>query len=518
MNTQLLITNIGHIISIIITLSLIILVISRGHKKQINIVFFLLGIATIIWELSYITGVNISDPLVSRTAFMWNMASLFIVILNAHFALLITGRYQVQKKILGLIYLLGIGLVIFFATSPDLFLLPSEPKLYFTNFFVQGKYYFIGDIFFFGVLIYFLYHLLSAFKQGDFDMRNRLKYLIVSMLIAYGIGSVPLFLLYGVEINPLVSALFGLYSIPMAYSIVEYKLIDINIVAKRAFWYAIGVTIVAILIVLISSANEAIITNFPNFPRWILPGLSGMIAVSSAIIVWKKIRETDILKDEFINIIMHRFRTPITYIKWSVEMLKTLSTNEEQKKELDNIEEENTVLVGLTDTLVNLANIGGNEKSYALTEENLAEIIKKVINKKKVRINAKKITIDTEFENNLPPVNVDLKRIEFVIETIIDNAITYTPDEGNIKLSIKLDDKKLIFSVKDNGVGISKKDLPRIFIKFFRGDGVKIDTEGMGIGLFISKDIMRRHGGTISVESDGLGKGAKFSIDLPLKA
>lgn len=517
MNTQLFITNIGHSISILVTLTLILLVLSRGYKKRINVIFFFYGFATLIWELSYVIGVNISDPHLSRFAFMWNISTLLIAILNVHFVLLITEKYEAQKKILQIIYALGTALMIFFIAVPDSFLLPSEPKLYFINFFVPGKYYFIGDIFFFGTFFYAIYHLFRSYIKGSFEIRNRFKYLILSIVIGYGVGSVPLLLLYGIEINPLIAALFGLYTIPMAYSIVEYRLMDINIVAKRAFWYALGVAGVAILITIISHANDAIVSAVPGFPGWIIPITSGVIAVSSAVFVWKKIREVDVLKDEFINIIMHKFRTPLTYIKWSVETIKASPVNEDQRKELDNIAEENVALVGLTNTLVHLANIGTKENMYNLSEEHLPDLIDKKLAERKTRIELKRILVETDYADNLPTIPMDVRRIEFALETVIDNAITYTPDGGTISISVTKNEHDVVFSVKDSGIGISKEDLSRLFSKFFRGAGAKTDTEGMGIGLFITKDIVTRHGGRIAAESEGLGKGSIFSITLPFK-
>lgn len=517
MNIELFATNIGHTVSILITISLVILVLSRGRRKRTGIVFACLITATVIWELSYIIGINISDPNFSRTAFMFNLITILIVTINAHFVLLVTKRYERQKKVLAGLYGISVLLILFFVIFPDFFLLMSEPKFSLPNFFVPGKYYFVSDIFFFGALFYSLYHLSSAYKNGDFDMKNRLKYLALSMVIAYGIGSVPLLLLYGINVNPLISMIFGLYAIPMAYSIVEYKIIDINIVAKKAFWYALGVAGVAILITIISNANNAILAVFPGFPGWTVPTISGIIAVSTAIIVWEKMREADILKDEFINIVMHKFRTPLTYIKWSVESLKTSGVTEDQKKELDTIEGEGVALVGLTNTLVNLANVGNKENAYSFTEEDLPSIAEKILRNKKSRIEMKRIHVSTNYADNLPTLRIDGRRMEFAIETIVDNAITYTPENGSVYIDIRKDENHLTFSAKDSGTGISKEDLSRLFNKFFRGAGAKTDTEGMGIGLFITKDIVEKHGGKIWAESEGLGKGSTFIFTIPIR-
>jgi len=517
MNTQLLITNIGHIISIIITLSLGILVYSRGIKKPIHQIFFLFCLSIVIWETSYLSGINIADPTLSRFAFMFNSLAIFVTIFNAHLILLLTNQYEKHKKIISTIYTLGVIKVVFFSIFPNLFLEPSEPKLYFVNFFVPGKYYFVGDILFFSVIIYLIYLFFSSYKKADYMLKNRLKYFIVAIIFGYSVALTPEFLLYGIEIDPFISFLFGLYIIPMAYSIIVYDLIDIHIVAKRAFWYSLCVALIALIISFIGNANVLINKYIPDFPGWIIPTLSSILAVSTAVFVWKKIRGVDVLKNEFINIIMHKFRTPLTYIKWSLETLKAYPLPENQKKEIGSIEESNARLVELTNAVVNLANVDSNEHFYNFSLEDMENILSSVLANHQAQIRLKKIIINKHIDQNLPCIYMDTKRMEFVITTIIDNAITYTKEGGNIDISLTSKNSQIIFTVKDDGTGISREDLRYIFTKFYRGAGMKIDTEGMGIALFLSQDIVKRHRGKISVTSEGINKGSIFSIHLPVK-
>jgi signal transduction histidine kinase len=122
----------------------------------------------------------------------------------------------------------------------------------------------------------------------------------------------------------------------------------------------------------------------------------------------------------------------------------------------------------------------------------------------------------------------DEAQTRFVIQTLLDNAISYTPQGGTINVEIKEEGtgrksgRKLgnvVFSVTDSGIGLSKEDSSRVFEKFWRSpDARKADTEGMGIGLFMARRIMEREGGSLRTQSEGLGKGSTFAMRLPVSA
>jgi signal transduction histidine kinase len=110
----------------------------------------------------------------------------------------------------------------------------------------------------------------------------------------------------------------------------------------------------------------------------------------------------------------------------------------------------------------------------------------------------------------------DSAHIKFVIKTIIENAIQYTKEGGNINVRNVIDHDKILFSVKDNGIGINPNEIKLIFSKFYRTEEARsMDTEGMGIGLFVAKEIINRHKGKIQAESQGINKGSTFSFWIP---
>ncbi len=103
------------------------------------------------------------------------------------------------------------------------------------------------------------------------------------------------------------------------------------------------------------------------------------------------------------------------------------------------------------------------------------------------------------------------------MQMVLENAITYSPTGGSISISAEAKRDTLIISVKDSGIGISKEDMARLFSKFFRSSNAsRAHTEGLGIGLYLSHDILKRHGGALWAESEGAGKGSTFFFEIPL--
>jgi signal transduction histidine kinase len=128
-------------------------------------------------------------------------------------------------------------------------------------------------------------------------------------------------------------------------------------------------------------------------------------------------------------------------------------------------------------------------------------------------VKEKNIKLTYSYEKDLPKVNVDKLRISSVIQMLLENAIAYTKDK--IEINIKKDKKDIIFSIKDNGIGIPKEDQPYIFSRFYRTKAAYLtETEGSGISLFLSKSIIDKHNGKIGVYSEGEGKGSEFWVKL----
>ncbi|MEI6296150.1 MAG: HAMP domain-containing sensor histidine kinase [bacterium] len=232
---------------------------------------------------------------------------------------------------------------------------------------------------------------------------------------------------------------------------------------------------------------------------------------------WQDSLKREKIKNQFIEIVTHRFRTPISIIGWSVDALETeidITQRREEVKRIRNSLEKIQEVVG---TLVGVTQV--NERVfYHFEQVNFRILIEEVLagNFKK-RMEEKGIIFTLNVPVSLPYIYADNKRIKFVLKNLIENAILYTPRGGYVELGVKENEDSIVFSVTDTGIGIDKDGLRDVFSGFYRSKEAKLsDTEGMGLGLYVSKKIIENHHGRIWAESDGVGKGSTFFVEFKI--
>lgn len=227
------------------------------------------------------------------------------------------------------------------------------------------------------------------------------------------------------------------------------------------------------------------------------------------------------MKTEFVSVAAHQLRTPLSAIKWTLKGVLDGDFGEilpEQKEILEKTYKSNERLINLVNDLLNVARIEEGRYVFKPVPQNFEKIVEKILNSFKEEFEKKGVLLEFEREREIfPQVTVDEEKIELAIENLVDNALRYTPAGGKVKVSLKLFDKEIEFSIKDTGIGIPKGEQHRIFTKFFRSqNAIKMETEGSGLGLFIVKNIIEAHNGKIWFESEE-GKGTTFYFRLPIK-
>lgn len=252
-------------------------------------------------------------------------------------------------------------------------------------------------------------------------------------------------------------------------------------------------------------------------------GIATILAIILAIIIGliiyfaKGLRENDRLKYEFITIVAHKFRTPLTYVKWTCDTLIPDETDSFKKKSLEDIKKSNQRIIDLTTTLIEIADSeNSGSATYVYKKVFVCDLVKEVLDKFKDTFHEKNLFFNFNCVDSKIRAKVDVTRFEFVLSTLLENACTYTSPGKNINISVFNNLLKTFISVEDSGIGISKQDLPHIFSKFFRGENARLnDTEGFGVGLYLASSIVKRLKGKISVESPGENLGSRFTITLP---
>lgn len=506
-----------------VALAIFVWVKMRRAIKPIAVVFILFLLSVAMFQISHALGIMANNADASRMIFMLNLANIPIGIFLCHWFILMSERSSMafNQFMIPIVYITGIGMLIYFLMFPETFLLPSVPKLYFPFYYNPGPYQIIMRIWFNLVGLYYFYELFKAYTStADVVKRNRYKYVLASLIYAFILGSTAILLVYNINFDPFYSSFFGLFTIPLVFIMIKYELLDIKIVAKQAAIYSIFATVLFLCMTALVSVNQYVVEQNAFIPSWFLPLAISICMVLAGIVLWRKIRSTDVLKYEFINIISHKFRTPLTYVKWETEsLMKEGGLSENIKERIAAIADRNSHLIELTNTLVTLAESEDLSVADARETFSLQELIKSEMEKfaTKIRLNNLKI-VSSPIEDDPAIVLAVKSKISFVLSSLIDNAITYTPAGGTIEVRIMRIGKMAHVEVRDSGIGFDDKDRSYIFSKFYRSDAAQsADTEGMGINLFITRQIVESHGGKIEAFSEGVGRGSSFSFSLPLK-
>jgi len=232
----------------------------------------------------------------------------------------------------------------------------------------------------------------------------------------------------------------------------------------------------------------------------------------------KKLREMDKKKSEFVAIVAHDLRTPITSIMGFADTLTDKEfklTIQEKEEYLNIIRYESHRLSRLIADFLDISKIEDNRMGLDIKKKNVSELIRKALNS--INTKAKGVTLSLESEENFREVYLDADRITQVIQNLIGNALKYSPQNSVIKVLLKQNPSEIRINVIDHGPGIPDEYKEKIFEKFYRGDDdISKKERGSGLGLAIAKSIIEMHGGRIWVE-DATPSGSCFIITLPVK-
>jgi two-component system, NtrC family, sensor histidine kinase KinB len=225
-------------------------------------------------------------------------------------------------------------------------------------------------------------------------------------------------------------------------------------------------------------------------------------------------KELDFAKTNFIATVSHEFKTPISSIKMSLQLLENEQVgqiNTEQKNLIESIKDDANRLLNTTSELLNITQVETGNIQLSIIPTEPKAILEYAINANKTQAEQKQIQLKTEYPNDLPLVVADSEKTAWVLINLISNAIRYSHENSTINLSIVVDNQHVKFMVKDSGQGIAPEYKDKVFDRYFRVPGTK--KEGTGLGLAISKEFIEAQGGQISVESD-FGAGSMFTVTL----
>ena len=225
------------------------------------------------------------------------------------------------------------------------------------------------------------------------------------------------------------------------------------------------------------------------------------------------------MKSEFVSIVSHQLRSPLSNLKWAIEFLmagKIGPIGEKQLEYFKILKENSARMSDLVSDLLTVSRIETARLPFKKAEFSLADLARELVKTFSPFAKASNVEVGLSAPADLPKIISDASQISQVIENLLDNALRYSKNTGEIEIKLKKRNSNLYLEIQDQGVGIPEYDQKYIFQKFFRsGNVMKYQTQGSGLGLYIAKAIIEKAGGKIGFKSQE-GAGSTFWFTLPI--
>jgi signal transduction histidine kinase len=287
-----------------------------------------------------------------------------------------------------------------------------------------------------------------------------------------------------------------------------------------AFFITLGACLVALAValnvgwILLNAREVALLVFGIIFFLLIITGL-----VLNTTFLIREIRRNE-QHDAFINAVTHELKTPLASIRLYLETLKRREVDEDKRQEFyDVMLADSDRLLQTVEQVLRAGQSGQRRRTINLRKIDVGELVLECVDLARVRYNLSPaaVTFADSVNGERPQVKADADELRAAISNLLDNAVKYSTREVQISVEVAtLDDKKVAVRIEDRGVGIPSAQLKRIFNRFYRVPGrVMARVKGTGLGLFIVRSVVERHGGRVFAESEGQGHGSKFTIQLP---
>jgi signal transduction histidine kinase len=310
----------------------------------------------------------------------------------------------------------------------------------------------------------------------------------------------------------------------VTYMVVKFKVFGIKLIATQALVWGLVILIGSEFFFIQTTTNKILVAITLIIAAWL-----GLVIIRS---VKKEIEQKEQLaalninlqnlmkqRESLMHLITHKVkgsftRTKILFASMLDGTFGEISP-EIKKRATQGLDFDNGGLETV-DLILNVANMQNGIIKYEMKPINLKDLVEEVISEKKISIEAKGLKIETEIKNNTFDVTGDAFWLKEAVNNLVDNSSKYTK-EGSIKVGLEKRDDKILFSVKDTGVGITDEDKKNLFTEGGRGaNSIKVNVDSTGYGLYTVKLVIEAHKGRVWAESEGPGKGAQFYIELPV--
>jgi signal transduction histidine kinase len=229
------------------------------------------------------------------------------------------------------------------------------------------------------------------------------------------------------------------------------------------------------------------------------------------------LQDANRLKDEFLATLSHELRTPLNAILGYANMIKSGAiASENRHRAIDTIERNARSLAKLVEDVLDVSRIISGKMRLHIQHINLGDVVRHAVEGVLPAAEAKDVKLELAIDDELPIIPGDVDRLQQIAWNLMSNAVKFTPRGGRVDVSVTHTSSQIEIVVRDTGVGISRAFLPFLFERFRQAESGIRRPVGLGLGLSISKQLVELHGGSITAESDGEGRGATFRVTFPV--
>ncbi len=501
------------------------LVMLSDRRSRTNQTFALFSASVAIWSYSYFMWQIQSD---AASAFWWVRALIasaaFITPIYYHFTCRFLG-IQKEQRIGILAGYLFILLTLCIVTSAH-FIRGVAPISGFAFWPVAGPLFTPFLLVWIGYAIYPIYLLSRGLKDGEFDRRSAIKYIIAGTIIGYAGGCTNYFLWYGIHILPFGNISASIYLSLVAYAIMRHRLFNMKVIATELIVFFLWLVIFARM--LLADAYQDQLFD---------AGLLGVLLITGTILIRsvdKEVEQRELIQrqekdleqanrqqESLLHFISHEIKG---YLTKNQAVFASIVSGDFGATSPDLAHFSQAALddtrkgVATVMDILDASNLKTGKVAYEKKSFDLSAAIASVVSDLTPDAAAKGIALQYRTPvTGACMIEGDENKIRHhVLRNVIDNSIKYTP-KGSVTVDLTRDGSHARVVVSDTGVGITPDDMQRLFTEGGHGkDSIKVNVHSTGYGLYISKQVVEAHGGTIHAESDGAGRGSRFIIELPL--
>lgn len=275
------------------------------------------------------------------------------------------------------------------------------------------------------------------------------------------------------------------------------------------------------MVIIVSMVGTNIVAQYytdPEVAALAVIAVTGILFVISHTIVrsFERIAEANHARAEFISIVSHQLRNPLSSIRWQLEiLLRDETVSKKTRSYLEDVNEYNNRMAKLVNDLLTVNRIESNQLVLAPISFSLPELTRKIIHDNMPYANASNVTLELQEKKNIPPAYADEQHMRWAVENLVSNAVRYSTPRTTVTIRIEKKGHDIYFEVINRGIPITSQDLPYIFKKFYRAESAqRARTDGSGLGLFIAKSVVEASHGTMGFDAKKTGE-TIFWFTLP---